>query len=196
MFPSIGLPVLCRLGSVSSASGSGAGGQGQERLADFIRHNQTASSRNGRTSRVSARPPATACRDLLSIMLPTFSMFVADDLEVATDRPRAGREVAWIMAAENGPFHQSAAEIHAALRLADGLDIYKMVSECRALRVSVVKQGAAQHETPARTDIQDLTQFNEAIDQAVTESVAHYTKTINNSRNCFSAFSATVCAIR
>jgi hypothetical protein len=32
------------------------------------------------------------------------------------------------------------------------------------------------------TDVQDLTRFNEAIDQAVAESVAHYTKTINHSR--------------
>jgi signal transduction histidine kinase len=37
----------------------------------------------------------------------------------------------------------------------------------------------------ANTDVEDLTRFNEAIDQAVTESVAHYTETINNSRNLF-----------
>jgi signal transduction histidine kinase len=60
-----------------------------------------------------------------------------------------------------------------------------MVSEYRALRASVVKQWVARHESLASTDVEDLTRFNEAIDQAVTESVAHYTKTINNSRNLF-----------
>jgi signal transduction histidine kinase len=60
-----------------------------------------------------------------------------------------------------------------------------MVSEYRALRASVIKHWVAQHKTLASTDVADLTRFNEAIDQAVTESVAHYTKTINNSRNLF-----------
>jgi signal transduction histidine kinase len=54
-----------------------------------------------------------------------------------------------------------------------------------ALRASVVKQWVAHHRGLANTDVEDLTRFNEAIDQAVTESVAHYTKTINNSRNLF-----------
>ncbi len=45
--------------------------------------------------------------------------------------------------------------------------------------------GLAPWEGLASIDIEDLTRFNEAIDQAVTESVAHYTKTINNSRNLF-----------
>ena len=89
------------------------------------------------------------------------------------------------LAEGDGPFRQSAAEIHAALRLADGFDIDQMVSEYRALRASVVKQWVAQQKSLASTDVEDLTRFNEAIDQAVTESVAHYTKTINHSRNLF-----------
>ena len=60
-----------------------------------------------------------------------------------------------------------------------------MVSEYRALRASVVKLWVAHHQILGNTDIDDLTRFNESIDQAVTESVAHYTKTINNSRNLF-----------
>ena len=59
-----------------------------------------------------------------------------------------------------------------------------MVSEYRALRASVVKQWTA-HAALVDTGIESLTRFNEAIDQAVAESVAHYTKTINNSRNLF-----------
>jgi signal transduction histidine kinase len=61
----------------------------------------------------------------------------------------------------------------------------KWFSEYRALRASVVKQWVAHHKSLASTDVDDLTRFNEAIDQAVTESVAHYTKTIDNSRNLF-----------
>ena len=87
--------------------------------------------------------------------------------------------------APDGQVAQSAAELHAALRLTDGFDIDQMVSEYRALRASVVKQWTARNQALAATDVDDLTRFNEAIDQAVTESVAHYTKVINHSRNLF-----------
>ena len=80
---------------------------------------------------------------------------------------------------------QSAAEVHATLRLTDGFDIDQMVSEYRALRASVVKQWIAHNQVLAATDLEDLTRFNEAIDQAVAESVAHYTNSINHSRNLF-----------
>ena len=45
-------------------------------------------------------------------------------------------------------------------------------------RAAMLKQWVAHHQGLANTDIDDLTRFDEAIDQAVTESVAHYTKTI------------------
>jgi signal transduction histidine kinase len=110
--------------------------------------------------------------------------FVADDLE-SKQTPSEQMDKSRGLADKDGPFRRSAAEIHAALRLADGFDIDQMVSEYRALRASVVKQWAAHQESLAGTDLEDLTRFNEAIDQAVAESVAHYTKTIDNSRNLF-----------
>jgi signal transduction histidine kinase len=81
--------------------------------------------------------------------------------------------------------HHSAAEIHATLRLNDGFNIDQMVSEYRALRASVVKQWVARNQPIADTDINDLTRFNEAIDQAIAESVAEYTTLIDHSRNLF-----------
>ena len=60
-----------------------------------------------------------------------------------------------------------------------------MVSEYRALRASVVKQWIAHNRVLADTDLDDLTRFNEAIDQAVTESVAHYTASVAHSQNLF-----------
>src|SRR6478736_972573 len=60
-----------------------------------------------------------------------------------------------------------------------------MVSEYRALRASVVKLWISRHPALAATDVSDLTRFNEAIDQAMTESVAQYTKTTTRSRNIF-----------
>ena len=60
-----------------------------------------------------------------------------------------------------------------------------MVSEYRALRASVIKQWTAANPTLSTTDLEDMTRFNEAVDQAMAESVAEYTKMINQSRDMF-----------
>ena len=159
--------------------------QGHERrLADFIRQNEAAIVKEwiefARTlSPASDKMSKLALEDHIVDILG----FVADDLESA-QTPRERFDKSRGNGPKDGPFSESAAEIHAALRLADGFDIDQMVSEYRALRASAQAMGA-HHQGLASTDIDDLTRFDEAIDQAVTESVAHYTKTINNSRNLF-----------
>jgi signal transduction histidine kinase len=161
------------------------GQQGHNRLADFIRQNQAPIVKEwiefARTiSPASDKMSKLALQDHIVDILG----FVADDLESA-QTPRERFDKSRGDGPKDGPFSESAAEVHAALRLADGFDIDQMVSEYRALRASVVKLWLARHPALASTDIEDLTRFNESIDQAVTESVAHYTKTINNSRNLF-----------
>jgi len=79
----------------------------------------------------------------------------------------------------------SAAETHAALRLAGGFNLDQMVAEYRALRASVIKLWkAAGKEVPADA-LQDVTRFNEAIDQALTESIRYYSKKLGDSKNLF-----------
>jgi signal transduction histidine kinase len=154
------------------------------KLADFIRQNEPAIIKEW-IDFARTRSPASdgmsklALQDHIVDILRCFST----DLESA-QTPAEQFDKSRGMDDEDGPFRRSAAEIHAALRLADGFDIDQMVSEYRALRASVVKQWAA-HATLVEMDIEDLTRFNEAVDQAVAESVAHYTTTINNSRNLF-----------
>jgi signal transduction histidine kinase len=159
--------------------------QGHERLADFIRHNQSAIVKEW-IDFARTRSPASDGMSKLALEdhIVDILRFVADDLE-SWQTPTEQVDKSHGLAHGDGPFRQSAAEIHAALRLADGFDIDQMVSEYRALRASVVKQWVAHQKGLASTDVEDLTRFNEAIDQAMTESVAHYTKTINNSRNLF-----------
>lgn len=159
--------------------------QGRERLADFIRHNHAAIVKEW-VAFARTRSPAGAEMSRLALQdhVVDILKFVADDLESPQTRAEQV-DKSHGASPGDGPFRQSAAEIHAALRLAAGFDIDQMVSEYRALRASVVKQWVAQHKVLATTDIEDLTRFNEAIDQAVTESVAHYTKTIDHSRNLF-----------
>lgn len=79
----------------------------------------------------------------------------------------------------------TAAETHAALRLAGGFDIDQMVSEYRALRASVVKLWRRANTQMDDTDIIDLTRFHEAIDQELAESVSYYTQKVSYSKDLF-----------
>nr|MBA3543734.1 HAMP domain-containing histidine kinase [Chthoniobacterales bacterium] len=79
----------------------------------------------------------------------------------------------------------SVAEIHAALRQAGGFNLDQMVSEYRALRASVTKLWGARASEPTRQSAADLVRFNEAIDQATTESISYYSKKVDHSRDLF-----------
>ena len=79
---------------------------------------------------------------------------------------------------------QTAAQTHAHLRLGSGFEIVQMAGEYRALRTSVLRRWADACE-PAETDLQDMIRFNEAIDQAIVESVATFTEQTDQARNLF-----------
>ena len=79
----------------------------------------------------------------------------------------------------------SAAETHAALREAGGFSLDQMVSEFRALRASVTHLWKARATEATNIDIADLTRFNEAVDQVLSESVAYYSKKLDHSRDMF-----------
>jgi len=76
----------------------------------------------------------------------------------------------------------TAAQTHAALRLAGGFDISQMISEYRALRASVIKLWGEENSNPANQYTLALTRFNESIDQEIMESVSYYTKQYNHSK--------------
>jgi signal transduction histidine kinase len=156
-----------------------------QRLADFIRLNvepivvEWIDFARTRTP-ASEGMTKLALRDHIEEILN----FVADDLESPQSKREQVKKSRGLGPDESN-LTQSAAEIHAALRLSDGFDIDQMVSEYRALRASVVKQWIAHNRVLADTDLEDLTRFNEAIDQAIAESVAQYTDSVNRSRSLF-----------
>ena len=80
------------------------------------------------------------------------------------------------------PARETAAQTHAVIRAKSGYDIKQLVSEYRALRASVLSMwiGAC---LPAAPHLQDLIRFNEAIDQAVAESIGHFSAQVEQARN-------------
>ena len=82
----------------------------------------------------------------------------------------------------------TAAETHAEARLLSGYTVVQLVSEYRALRSSVLSLWAdvlAGDVHP--THMEDVTRFNEAIDQALAESVARYEFMVKQTQNMFLA---------
>ena len=62
-----------------------------------------------------------------------------------------------------------------------------VVAEYRALRASVIRLWRETHPVPDQRDLDDLTRFNESIDQSLTEAVSSYTQRVDQSRQMFLA---------
>lgn len=68
---------------------------------------------------------------------------------------------------------ESQAELHGSSRVAEGFSVNEAMAEFRALRASVLRLFAAEASAVA-PEVVEVTRFNEAIDQALTESLARY----------------------
>lgn len=80
---------------------------------------------------------------------------------------------------------ETAAAAHGILRHSVGFDLAQLVAEFRALRASVLRLWVAKGKYGDRDDAYALARFNEAIDQALAESVATYSTELAKSRDIF-----------
>lgn len=69
-----------------------------------------------------------------------------------------------------------AAVLHATDRETSGFEIKEIVAEFRALRASIIKRWAENNSPFSPPQVEDLIRFNEAVDQAVTTSLEHYSE--------------------
>jgi signal transduction histidine kinase len=79
----------------------------------------------------------------------------------------------------------TAAETHADTRMEAGFAIGAMITEYRALRASVLRLWSQRREPATLRDIEQITRFNEAIDQAIAESVSRYTTQTKRASDLF-----------
>ena len=82
---------------------------------------------------------------------------------------------------------ETAAKAHGFDRLALGFSLDAAVAEYRALRASVIRmwQDEIERTDSAKLTLEDLIRFNEAIDQAITESVTSYSAEREQQRRVF-----------
>jgi signal transduction histidine kinase len=75
--------------------------------------------------------------------------------------------------------------IHARQRERQGFQVQQMVAEYRALRATVLRQWSAASSTLHVQDLEDLTRFNEAVDQAIAESLQAFVAQVDRARDLF-----------
>lgn len=80
------------------------------------------------------------------------------------------------------PTEETAAQKHGVLRARAGFNINQLAAEYRALRASVLRLWTDDCD-PEGPDLDDLIRFNEAIDQALAESVTSFNAQIEQNRN-------------
>jgi len=76
----------------------------------------------------------------------------------------------------------TAAQTHALLRARSGFEINQMTAEYRALRASVLRLWVDAC-SPDAPHVNDIMRFNEAIDQALAESVGYFSAQVDQARN-------------
>jgi len=157
----------------------------QPRLAGFIRDNMEAILQAWENFARTIEPPALTMSDVdLRDHARQMLLVFADDLETEqTDQESANKARGL---GERG-HADTAAEVHAEARLLSGYTVVQLVSEYRALRASVLTLWTEDMQTGHATGMDDMTRFNEAVDQAVAESVARYERLVKQSQNMFLA---------
>jgi signal transduction histidine kinase len=152
------------------------------RLADFILRDTEAILAEWETFAATLLPAASgmtslALRDHAKQILEA----VAKDLSTAQTKEAQSEK-----SKGNAPkllgAPETAAETHAVLRARSGFDINQLAAEYRALRASVLRlwmDACELHET----NLDDVVRFNEAIDQAIAESVSFFSTQVDQSRN-------------
>jgi signal transduction histidine kinase len=74
---------------------------------------------------------------------------------------------------------------HARQREKQGFEVEQLVAEYRALRASVLRLWANASNDVQVQDLEDVTRFNEAVDQAIAESLEVFVAEVNRSRDLF-----------
>jgi signal transduction histidine kinase len=153
------------------------------RLADFILRDMEAIVAQweafAATLPAAANLESPALRDHAQQIL----MAVAQDLTTAQTR-----EAQLEKSIRNAPkligAPATAAQTHALLRARSGFDINQLAAEYRALRASVLRLWIDDCE-PEVPHLDDMIRFNEAIDQALAESVGFFSEQVDRARNLF-----------
>ena len=154
------------------------------RLSDFIRKEMEAIVAQWEAFAATQLPAATHMSPLaLRNHVQQILEAVAKDITTAQTREaQAAKSMG--RAPKPDPETETAAQTHAFLRAHSGFNINQLAAEYRSLRASVLRMwlDACLPELP---DLDDMIRFNEAIDQAIAESIGFFSAQVDQARNLF-----------
>ena len=129
--------------------------------------------------------PATANMTQLALRNHAKQMMEAICKDLATAQSRVAQvEKSQGHAPRYAGASETAAQTHALLRAKSGFDINQLAAEYRALRASVLRLWMDAGD-PKESLLEDVIRFNEAIDQALAESVDFFSAQVDQARNLF-----------
>jgi signal transduction histidine kinase len=154
------------------------------RLADFIKRDMQAILEHWEAFAATRLPAASSmtrpalrdhARQILEAVVKDLSAPQTRDAQGAKSTGRAPKLM-------DAP--ETAAQTHGFLRAQSGFQINQLASEYRALRASVLRlwMDACQ---PNEFHAEDMIRFNEAIDQALAESIAFFSSEVDRARDLF-----------
>ncbi len=155
------------------------------RLADFIlSHREPILGEWEAFARTCA--PASATMDITALRDHAGEMLtvIAEDLKTAQSDVEQAAKAKGLAADDED---DTAAEEHGAGRAGSGFTVAQMVAEYRALRASVIRLWTEFRGELVVADMDDVTRFHEAIDQALAESVTRYNQDLEQSKELFLA---------
>ena len=157
------------------------------RLADFIVANREAILAEWEQFARTCAPASgsmdiKALRDHASEMLTA----IAADLGTPQDREEQAEKSKGLAPEELGAT-TTAAELHGGGRADSGFTVEQMVAEYRALRASVIRLWTHSTGQLVPEQVEDLTRFNESIDQSLAESVSQFNENVEQSKEIFLA---------
>ncbi|MES2759978.1 MAG: HAMP domain-containing sensor histidine kinase [Pseudomonadota bacterium] len=154
------------------------------RLARFIRENIETILQEWEDFAVSLHTLAAANKQKLRDHAEQMLMVICTDLDTHQDEQDS---VDKSKGKAPAVAKDTAAETHAEDRLHSGFTIEELTAEYRAMRASVLRLWQRREKGADELAVQDMLRFNEAIDQALTESVARYSSMMRDSQNVFLA---------
>lgn len=155
------------------------------RLADFIEQETTAIVDQAERFAATLLPAAAhldadALRDHIPLILAAVALDLRSPQSAEEQRQKSLGNAPRVHGAP-----ETAAQSHALLRAKGGFDIEQIVAEYRVLRATVLRLWMASPGFDPTGAAADLIRFNEAIDQAVAESVAFFTAEVDRWRHVF-----------
>jgi len=130
--------------------------------------------------------PAAAAMDERALL--DHARLILEEIVADMGRPQAEheRQAKSEGADVDGPTpHLLPSRSHARERERQGFLIAQMIGEYRALRATVLRLWAASPGAPRIEDLEDVMRFNEAVDQAIAESVEVFVVEVDKARELF-----------